>query len=78
MTPRGLRQARMSEPDGSLSSNEPKQLVSLRRDDEDFVVAFQPEDIIVFRNEDAAALRKVCGFLRWRIVSDTALSLDDV
>ena len=45
--------------------------VSLRRDNDDFVVVFQPEEIVAFRNRDAAALRKVCRFLRWNIVSDT-------
>src|SRR5260221_2154270 len=46
--------------------------VSIRRDDEDFVVAFQPEDFVIFRNQDASALRKVCRFLQWEIVADTA------
>ena len=51
---------------------------TLRRDGEDFVVAFQPEDTIVFRNGDPAALRKICGVLRWKIISDTALSVVDL
>jgi hypothetical protein len=46
--------------------------VSIRPDDGDFVVAFQPEDYIIFRNQDPNALRKVCSFLRWEIVADTA------
>jgi hypothetical protein len=37
----------------------------------DFVVAFQPEDIIAFRYNEASALRRACHFLRWEIVSDT-------
>jgi hypothetical protein len=28
----------------------PKKQVSIRRDDKDFVVAFQPEDFVIFRN----------------------------
>ncbi len=68
----------MGEPDSNLTSNDPKRLVSLRRDDSDFVVAFQPEDTIVFRNGDPAALRKICRLLRWKIVSDTALTVSDL
>ena len=45
--------------------------VSIKRDDNDFVIAFQPEDYIIFRNQDPHALRKVCRFLRWEIVADT-------
>jgi len=45
--------------------------VSIRRDGMDFVVAFQPEDIIAFRYNKASALRRACHFLRWEIVSDT-------
>jgi hypothetical protein len=56
----------------------PKRIVSLRRDEMDFVIAFQPEDVIVFRNDDAAALRKVCRQLRWKIVSDTAYTVEDL
>jgi hypothetical protein len=63
---------------GDAPSNKPGRLVALRRDEEDFVVAFQPEDVVVFRNRDASALRKVCGFLRWNIISDTSLSADDL
>ena len=68
----------MGEPDSNLTSNDPKRLVSLRRDDLDFVVAFQPEDTIVFRNGDPAALRKICRLLRWKIVSDTAPTVSDL
>jgi hypothetical protein len=49
--------------------------VSIRRDDDDFVVAFQPEDYVIFRNQDANALRKVCRFLQWEVVTDTASDL---
>jgi hypothetical protein len=64
--------------DANIWELKPKRLVSLRRDDADFVVAFQPEDVIVFRNPDACALRKICGQLRWKIISDTAYTLDDL
>ena len=45
--------------------------VSISRDGEDFVVAFQPDNIIALRNSEASALRKMCHTLRWEIVSDT-------
>jgi len=45
--------------------------VSISRDGEDFVVAFQPDNIIALRNSEASALRKMCHALRWEIVSDT-------
>jgi hypothetical protein len=45
--------------------------VSISRDGEDFVVAFQPDNIIALRNNEASALRKMCHTLRWEIVSDT-------
>ena len=41
------------------------------RDGEDFVIAFQPEDIVVFRHAEAAALRRACVVLRWEVLSDT-------
>jgi hypothetical protein len=47
--------------------------VSIRRDDKDFVVAFQPEDHVVFRHTDASALRDVCRKLRWEIVDDKSV-----
>ena len=50
----------------------PKRLVTLRRDDDDFVVAFYPDDTIAFRHADPNALRKVCAGLRWKIISDGA------
>jgi hypothetical protein len=55
----------------------PRQRVSIRRDDKDFVVAFQPEDLVVFRNGYASALRKVCHLLSWEIVSDTVPEAND-
>jgi hypothetical protein len=51
--------------------------VSIRRDGRDFVVAFQPEDIIVFRHNEANALRTMCYKLRWEVVSDTVADPDD-
>ena len=48
-----------------------RQQVAIRRDGEDFVIALQPEDLIVFRNESPGALRRACSFLRWEVVSDT-------
>jgi hypothetical protein len=51
--------------------------VAIRRDGEDFVIAFQPEDLIVFRNASAAALRRACSFLRWEVVSDTVPEAND-
>lgn len=61
-----------------MSPEKPKRLVALRRDEIDFVVVFQPENVIVFRNPDANALRKICRQLRWKIVSDTAYTVDDL
>src|SRR5215470_1160693 len=45
--------------------------VAIRRDGEDFVIAFQPEDIVVFRHAEATALRRACVVLRWEVVSET-------
>jgi hypothetical protein len=64
--------------DAYIREQKPKRLVSLRRDDADFVVAFQPEDVVIFRNADACALRKICGQLRWKIISDTAYGAEDL
>jgi hypothetical protein len=49
---------------------QPKRLVTLRPDGEDFVVAFYPEDVVVFRHIEPFALRKVCARRRWKIISD--------
>jgi hypothetical protein len=54
----------------------PKRLVTLRRDGNDFVVSFHPEDVIVFRHVEPISLRKVCAVLRWKIISDGS-SADD-
>jgi hypothetical protein len=68
----------MSEVIRNASRDRPRRLVSLRREKDDFVVAVQPDNIIALRNADPNALRKACSFLRWEIVSDTSLSLDDL
>jgi hypothetical protein len=52
-------------------SRQPRRRVVIRRDDTDFVVVFQPENLVAFRNVDASALRKACEFLRWEVVSET-------
>jgi hypothetical protein len=62
---------------GRFLANElqrPKRLVTLRRDGDEYVVAFYPEEIIVFRNEDPHALARMCSFLRWKIISDNTQS----
>jgi hypothetical protein len=50
--------------------------VSIRRDGEEFVVVILDQDLVVFRNNDASALRKVCRSLRWEIAIDSCLSAD--
>jgi hypothetical protein len=50
----------------------PKRAVAIHRDGDDFVVSLMPSDHVIYRNESAAALRKVCNQLRWAVVSDTA------
>jgi hypothetical protein len=54
----------------------PKRLVTLRRDGNDFVVTFYPEDVVVFRHVEPISLRKVCTGLRWKIITDSS-SADD-
>ena len=51
---------------------QPKRAVAIHRDGDDFVVSLMPNDLVIFRNESADALRKVCKGLRWAVVSDTA------
>jgi len=46
--------------------------VSIARDGVDFVVAYQPDNIVVFRHGVANELRKLCRKLRWEIVVDIA------
>jgi hypothetical protein len=54
----------------------PKRLVTLQRDDIDFVVSFYPEDVVVFRHSEPYSLRKVCACLRWKIISDGSNASD--
>jgi hypothetical protein len=49
---------------------------TMRRDGNDSVVATYADGLIIFRNKDAAALRKLCSWLRWEIVRDTTVSDD--
>ena len=56
----------------SLSYGRGRQ-VAIRRDGDDFVVAYQPEGHIVFRHQSAKALRDVCRKLRWKIVEDNSI-----
>jgi hypothetical protein len=58
------------------SIEQPKRLVTLRRDDVDFVVSFYPEDTIVSRHIEPFSLRKVCAGLRWKIISDGSNASD--
>ena len=50
----------------------PKRAVAIYRDGGDFVVSLMPNDVIMFRDQSADALRKLCKGLRWAVVSDTA------
>jgi hypothetical protein len=56
---------------GRLMLSRKRRQVSISRDDGDFVVRFQPENIVVFRHDKAIELRRICLKLRWEIVSDT-------
>ena len=60
----------------SSSVDRPKRLVTLRRDDADFVISFYPEDTVVFRHIEPLSLRKVCDGLRWKIISDSSNASD--
>jgi hypothetical protein len=48
-----------------------RRLVTLQRDDADFVVTFFPENLVVLRHTEPNALRKVCTGLRWKIINDS-------
>jgi hypothetical protein len=54
----------------------PRRLVTLRRDGDDFIVTFYPEDVVVFRHTEPQPLRKICAVLRWKIISDSSGSDD--
>jgi hypothetical protein len=63
---------------GKSLSNGPRRRVSIKRDGKDFIVAFQPDDVVVFRHERAIPLRKLCSSLRWEIVHDTIAEAGDL
>ena len=50
--------------------------MTFRRDGDDIVVFFYPEGIVVFRHNERQPLRKMCAFLRWKTISDSARSDD--
>jgi hypothetical protein len=52
----------------------PKRAVAIRRDGDEFVVSLMPNDLVIFRNESADELRKLCKGLRWAVVCDTAIA----
>jgi len=56
----------------------PRRQVSIARDGADFIVAFQPSNVVVFRHNNAGELRKMCGRLRWQVVSDTVAQPGDL
>jgi hypothetical protein len=59
----------------SSVENAPMRRVSIRPDgEEDFVVVSLAENLVVFRNNDVSALRKVCRWLRWEVVLDNCSS----
>jgi hypothetical protein len=68
-----LIEARRNDIEQEFASDGSKRIVTLRRDGEDFVVAFYPDDVVVFRNTDAQALVKMCSFIRWKIIGDTSV-----
>jgi hypothetical protein len=51
----------------------PKRSVAIRRDGDDFVVSFMPDDHVIYRHESAFALRRLCEQLRWAVVYDAAV-----
>lgn len=56
------------------AQNESRRRVTLRRDGDDYIVVFQPENIVALRNPNVNAVRRLCRFLRWEIVSDQSQS----
>jgi hypothetical protein len=52
--------------------------VSIAADGSDYVVAYQPQNVIVFRHADAHQLRTLCLKLRWEIVSDSVADPRDL
>ncbi len=56
--------------DGATFRSGPGRRVSIRRDGDDFVIAYEPEEFIIFRGKDVSALRRLCRQLRWEVVAD--------
>ena len=50
----------------------------IRRDGDDFVVTFKPDNIVAFRHAQASELRRMCRSLRWEIVSDRVAEPGDI
>jgi hypothetical protein len=55
----------------------PRRQVCIRRDHPEFVVAFHPDNVVVFRHQNAHALRRLCWKLRWEIVADIMPEAND-
>jgi hypothetical protein len=55
-------------------SQRQRRTAAIYYDGDDFVVSLMPNDLVIFRNESADALRKLCNGLGWAIVSDTAIA----
>jgi hypothetical protein len=58
---------------GKSVQRTPMRRVSIRADGEDFVIVSLAENVVVYRNRDANALRKLCHLLRWEIAIDSSL-----
>jgi hypothetical protein len=58
---------------GESVQKTPARRVSIRPDGEDFVIVSLAENVVVYRNPDARALRKLCHSLRWEIAIDSSL-----
>ena len=68
---RGLHMSVLSGATPERTLLPPRRQVSIGCDGGDFVVAFQPHNIVVFRHNEAHPLRRICHSLRWEIVNDT-------
>jgi hypothetical protein len=47
--------------------------VSIARDGDDFTVAFQPENHVIFRHRSVVPLRNIFRKLQWKIVEDKSI-----
>jgi hypothetical protein len=72
--PQGRGTSMLATETNNYAFQRPKRAVAIRRDGDDFVVSLMPNDLVIFRNESADALRKLCKGLRWAVVSDTAIA----